>query len=163
MANSSTPSQPAESPAPKGPSIGTQIQRNAVALISLTIAVCSLSYNTWRNETTERQRNLRHASFEVIDHLEQLQSVVNAMVYPSQRRVELWVDGWGQIKAAQTLSTLLPEPVPQTLDALVDRWTENVSLLRGDDREAAQRADLELTKYIDQSRSAVLTVIKQLE
>jgi hypothetical protein len=32
-------------------SIREQIHRNAVALISLFIAVSSLAYNTWRNET----------------------------------------------------------------------------------------------------------------
>jgi hypothetical protein len=39
--------------------IRKQIQNNAVALISLFIAVGSLGYNTWRNETTEEQRNVR--------------------------------------------------------------------------------------------------------
>ena len=40
-----------------------QLQRNAVALISLFVAVSSLSYNTWRNEQSEFNRNQRQASF----------------------------------------------------------------------------------------------------
>ena len=41
-------------------SIRPQLHNNAVALISLFVAVSSLAYNTWRNETTEAQRNIRH-------------------------------------------------------------------------------------------------------
>jgi len=33
-----------------------QVRRNSVALISLVVAVTSLSYNTWRNEATEHNR-----------------------------------------------------------------------------------------------------------
>ena len=31
-----------------------QLQRNAVALISLTVAISSFAYNSWRNELTEQ-------------------------------------------------------------------------------------------------------------
>ncbi len=40
-------------------SIRRQIHNNAVALIGIVIAVSALAYNTWRNETTEEQRNIR--------------------------------------------------------------------------------------------------------
>ncbi|MFK7957188.1 MAG: hypothetical protein AB8B96_13920 [Lysobacterales bacterium] len=143
--------------------ISDQIQRNAVALISLFIALCSLGYNTWRNETTETQRNVRQASFELIEHLEQFQSVVNAMVYPTPRRVELWVDGWGEVKACQTLSTLLPAPIPDTLDTLVAEWSQSVDVLRGDNRSSAQTADIQLTASVDRARNAVLDVIQALD
>ena len=43
-----------------------QIRSNSVALISLSVALIALSYNTWRNETTESQRNIRQASFRVL-------------------------------------------------------------------------------------------------
>lgn len=39
--------------------IREQFRRNAVALISLAIAVTSLGYNTWRNEASEHNRNQR--------------------------------------------------------------------------------------------------------
>ena len=69
-------------------SIRAQIHRHAVALISLSIALSALGYNTWRNETTEYQRNVRHAAFKVIDNLGELQSVVNAMVYSQQHAAD---------------------------------------------------------------------------
>ncbi len=143
--------------------ISDQIQRNAVALISLCIALSSLGYNTWRNETTETQRNIRQASFELIEHLEKFQSLVNAMVYPTPRRVELWVDGWGELKACQTLSTLLPQPIPDAMNSLVTEWSQTVDVLRGDDRSAALAADVNLEKSVDRARSAVLGVMQGLD
>ena len=53
-----------------------QIQRNSVALISLFVAVSSLSYNTWRNELSEYNRNQRVSSFEILLKLGELQELV---------------------------------------------------------------------------------------
>jgi uncharacterized membrane protein YebE (DUF533 family) len=39
--------------------IKEQVRRNAVALISLVIAITSLGYNTWRNEASENNRTQR--------------------------------------------------------------------------------------------------------
>ena len=57
-------------------SILEQLRRNTVALISLVVAISSLSYNTWRNEATEENRNLRVAAFEILLKLGELQQVV---------------------------------------------------------------------------------------
>ena len=58
-----------------------QVQRNAVALISVFIAVSSLSYNTWRNEKSEYNRNLRMASFELLLKLGELRELVYHLHY----------------------------------------------------------------------------------
>ena len=57
-------------------SVANEIRRNTVALISIIIAVSSLSYNTWRNEKTEDNRNQRLASLEVLLKLNELQQVI---------------------------------------------------------------------------------------
>ena len=57
-------------------SITEQIRRNAVALISLVVAVTSLGYNTWRNEASEGNRNQRWASFEVLLELGELRQLM---------------------------------------------------------------------------------------
>lgn len=57
-------------------SIKKQIQRNSVAIISLIIAISSLSYNTWRNEKTKDNRNQRHAAFEILVKLNELQHLI---------------------------------------------------------------------------------------
>ena len=57
-------------------SVISQLKRNSVALVSIIIAVSSLSYNTWRNEKTEENRNQRFAAFEVLLKLNELQQVI---------------------------------------------------------------------------------------
>ncbi len=47
-------------------SLRQQLRDNAVALISLVVALGSLAYNTWRNERTEHNRNVRTAAFELL-------------------------------------------------------------------------------------------------
>ena len=49
-----------------------QVRRNSVALISLFVALSSLAYNTWRNEATEANRNVRAAGFALIEHIAHL-------------------------------------------------------------------------------------------
>ena len=72
-------------------SIIDQLRRNAVALISLVIAVSSLSYNTWRNEKTEDNRNQRFAAFEILLKLGELQQVVFHHHYDKDKSVDFLV------------------------------------------------------------------------
>ena len=58
-----------------------QLQRNAVAIISLFIAVSGLFYNTWRNELTEENQNQRTGCFEVLLKLGELQQLVYHLHY----------------------------------------------------------------------------------
>ena len=80
-----------------------QVRENAVALISLLTAVIALSYNTWRNENTESQRNIRQASFHVLESLGELQEVADYRYYyfpyeNSQRgEGELRLRGYGTV------------------------------------------------------------------
>ena len=43
------------------PDMREQLRSNMVGLISLVIALSALGFNTWRNELTERNRNIRDA------------------------------------------------------------------------------------------------------
>ena len=57
------------------------LRRNLIAFISLAVALFGLSYNTWRNETTEAQRNTRTAAFRMIEELGEFQQLVDARHY----------------------------------------------------------------------------------
>lgn len=50
-----------------------QIQKNSLAIVSLIVAFSALGYNTWRNELTESNRNVRQAGFEMLLHIGELQ------------------------------------------------------------------------------------------
>ncbi|HEY6280496.1 MAG TPA: hypothetical protein VIW72_01710 [Burkholderiales bacterium] len=46
-----------------------QLKANAVAIISLFVALSGLTYNTWRDKIIEENRSVRIASFEVLKNL----------------------------------------------------------------------------------------------
>jgi hypothetical protein len=60
----------------KNHSMWRQLQRNLIAIISLAFAMTGLAYNTWRNEQTEENRNIREATFEVLVRLGDLSTNV---------------------------------------------------------------------------------------
>jgi hypothetical protein len=72
-----------------------QLRANTVALTSLAVALTALGYNTWRNERTERNRNVRVAAFEVLKQLGELQLVVNAAFFAKDGRLGHQMAGWG--------------------------------------------------------------------
>ena len=53
-----------------------QVRNNAVAIISLVVALSGLGYNTWRNESTESNKNIRDAGLFMMKELTELQEVV---------------------------------------------------------------------------------------
>lgn len=57
------------------------LQANLLAIISVLIAVASLSYNTWRNDVSELNRNQRAAGFAVLQELAKLQLLVDHLTY----------------------------------------------------------------------------------
>ncbi len=74
-----------------------QLRRNLVALISLAIALSSLSYNTWRNEQTEQNRNVRAAGFEVLLKLGELERVVLHLGFTPEEATEDPRVGWAVV------------------------------------------------------------------
>ena len=140
-------------------SIGSQIHKNIVAIISMILAIAALSYNTWRNEKTERNRNIRPAAFEVLKELGQLQIIVNDAHYetnsPGSMNPML---GWGHVSLISDLGQILPPPMPFSVNKLVHVWGDNWQQIRTN--EASVDA---ITKEIDASREIILTQLKSLK
>ena len=90
-------------------SLWRQAQRNAVAIISLLVALSTLSYSTWRNEKSEDNRNHRQAAFEVLLKLNELQQVIFHRHYDMDEadkgNPRL---GWTIVLTISDLSQLLP-------------------------------------------------------
>jgi hypothetical protein len=155
-------------------SIRAQLHRNAVALISLAVALGSLGYNTWRNETTEAQRNIRHAAFRVLESLGELQETADYRYYylPFEEAVktegELRISGFGNVAMIRDLMNLMPDPAPQAGLNLHATWAASVNLLdtvddEGRHDERARLAERELTEAVNRARDAVVAVLKSLE
>lgn len=122
-----------------GDRIVEQLRRNAVALISLVIAITSLVYNTWRNEHSEFNRNQRQASFQILAKLGELQELVflnhfdcNTILRGNTRT------GWVIVQTIQDLTLVLEDMTPQSTDRLRQVWEANWRRLEYPDNQACR-------------------------
>jgi hypothetical protein len=139
-------------------SLRQQMRTNAVALISLAVALSSLAYNTWRNEQTEENRSIRVAAFEVLKNLGQLQVIVNYAYFAKNERLGNPMAGWGHVTLITDLSQLLPPPAPERAEKLLQVWQADWQQVR-DDQASVER----VTAEIDQSREAVREILRRLD
>ena len=136
-----------------------QLKRNTVALVSIIIAVSSLSYNTWRNEETEENRNQRLASFEVLLKLNELQQVIFHSYYDKDSSDKGNPrTGWAYVLTVRDLSRVLHPPLPAAADKLLAVWGENWAGL--DEKQTS--VDL-IMGEIDNVRSETLLLLDSLE
>lgn len=130
-----------------------QVRRNSVALISLVVALSSLGYNTWRNEETEANRNVRAAGFAIIQEIAHLQRVIFEIHYSESPRAGIVEEGWVDIQTLQDLADPMPAEVQAQAKALYETWQSNTkgSGLLNDERY----------KAVDQSIDALRRSAKQ--
>jgi hypothetical protein len=138
--------------------IAEQFRRNFVALISLFIAVSSLSYTSWRHEQTEENHNHRMAAFETLLKLGELQQLVFHRHYDKAEDKGNPRTGWSYVLTIRDLTTLMPEPVPQSADQLVKTWGDHWEGLG----KSQQSADT-ITEAIDATRNQTLILLKSLK
>ena len=134
-----------------------QVQRNLVALISLFIAVTSLSYNTWRNEKSEVNRNQREASFHLLLHLGDFRELLYHLEYDSDVvGDEAFRSGWVTLIAIEDLTQLLEPPLPGTATELKGAWS-----LWEKERTSVNRKAIE--RELDTMRNLTLEMLEELD
>lgn len=138
-------------------SILGQIQRNLIAIFSLIFAITSLGYNTWRNELTEDNRNIREAAFVVLVKLGDLQRVVFFSHYDHDEVTGNPRNGWAYALTISDLSQVVPEPLPECTATLKQVWGENWNLL-GSQEAAAEK----IGTAIDKCREITLKILRDL-
>lgn len=138
--------------------IPEQVRRNFVALVSLVIAVSSLSYTSWRHEQTEENHNYRTAAFEVLLKLGQLQQLVFHRHYDQELDKGNPRTGWAYVLTIEDLSSLLPDPAPENADLLVKAWGSHWQGL-GSDQQSVDA----ITGAIDNSRQQTITLLESLK
>jgi hypothetical protein len=137
----------------------TQIKNNAVALISLVIALSSLSYNTWRNEQTEENRNQRQASFQILLTLNELQQLVFHHHYDKDTKNKGNLrTGWSYVLSLQDFAMILQSPFPKPAEQLHQVWSENSQYLATDETKVKL-----VTASIDDLRTEILILLKSLD
>ncbi|MEN8711668.1 MAG: hypothetical protein ABF326_05670 [Arenicellales bacterium] len=138
-------------------SIIEQIRRNLLAIISLLVAISALGYNTWRNETTEENRNTRLASFEILVQLGKLQIITDHAHYGNNNEMGNPITGWGHVAMIDDLSFLMPAPIPGMATSLKETWQTNWQGLGNDEASA-----LKITESITDMRKSVKARLKTI-
>lgn len=138
--------------------IKSQIARHSVALISLVVALSSLAYNTWRNEQTEENRNIRTAGIELLLKLGELDRVVFYSHYDQDQDRGSPRSGWAYVLTIRDLGSLMLEPASGSSTELIEIWQQNWSGLGSDDLAASSISD-----SIDRTRTDVLAVLAGLD
>ena len=134
------------------------MRQHSVALISLAIALSSLAYNTWRNEQTEANRNVRTAGIELLLKLGELDRIVFFSHYDKDETRGNPRSGWAYVLTIRDLAALTSEPAVSSSADLLRVWNENWSGLGKNDASA----DL-ISAGIDQLRNDVLSVLAALD
>jgi len=134
-----------------------QVRNNLVAIVSLFVALSALGYATWRNEQTERNRNVREAGFALLSEVGSLQQVVFYAHYqPGDLRGDARM-GWAEVLTIVDLAELMPAEVSRDARALKDTWAADWSGL-GEDSDAHRRID----ESIDLVRQTTLNRLRAL-
>lgn len=128
-----------------------QLRNNSVALISLLVALTSLGYNTWRNERTEHNRNVRTATFEVLTKLAELERVVFLAQYDRDANGGSPRTGWTYVLVIRDLSAVVPAPAPSRAEQLQKAWADNWEGLGKEDEVAVNRIDDAIGKLRESS------------
>jgi hypothetical protein len=134
-----------------------QVRRNIVAIISLVLAILSLSYNTWRNELTEHNRNVRAAGFEILLTLGEFHQVVFFLHYDKDEVRGNPRLGWAKVLLIDDLATIMPPSVEAAADSLTATWGADWPAL-GKDERAAER----VSRAVDEVREATLEALAVL-
>lgn len=136
-----------------------QLQRHAVALISLVVAISSLGYNTWRNEASEYNRNQRLISIEVLRNVSQLQQVIfhNAWEGDAADKGNPRT-GWVHVLAIRDLARLLDGPVTKSGHELWKSWDDGWAKL-----ESGSASYERVTAALDAVREDTHALLRSLD
>lgn len=136
-----------------------QIRQNLLAIISLFVALSALGYNTWRNESSEANRNTRQAGFEIIMHIGELQKIAYVSHFDKKNLKQDTRIGWTEVLLLKDLSRLMSNVVQQKTDTLNTAWEQNWQGLSDVDDLSLAEIDIALHEL----RMEVLQNMKRLE
>ncbi len=138
-------------------SIWSQLRANIVAITSVIVALTGMAYNTYRNEKTEINHNVRAAAFETLKNLGEAQIVVEYAHFKKDKTLGDPRQGWGRIRLIRDLAQVLPPPGPQQADELLTAWRDNVESL-----EESSDAMINITDEIQRLRLTTIDILNKL-
>jgi len=138
--------------------VGRELRRNALALISLGVALTSVSYNSWRNERTEYNRNVRAASFQLLTKLADFERTVFLAQYDRDTQQGNPRIGWADVIVIHDLASVAPSPLESKATALRAVWRDHWEHLGDADEVSVDHIDA----AIEDLRQATLGTLRAL-
>ena len=138
--------------------IRAQIRQNVLALISLGVALTSVSYSTWRDERTEYNRNVRAATFQMLTKLADFERTVFLAHYdrdPANGNPRI---GWTDVIVIHDLATVAPAPLESKAATLRTVWRDNWEQLASEDESSVDHIEA----AIEDLRQATLRILRSL-
>ncbi|HEY2400235.1 MAG TPA: hypothetical protein VGI23_07755 [Steroidobacteraceae bacterium] len=134
------------------------IRNNSLALISLCVALTSVSYSTWRDERTEYNRNVRAATFQMLTKLADFERTVFLAQYDRDRANGNPRIGWTDVIVIHDLASVAPAPLESKAARLRDVWRENWEHLGGEDESSVDHVEA----AVEDLRQATLGAVRAL-
>lgn len=131
---------------------------NWLALVGLLTALLGLAYNTYRNETTEMQRNVRQAAFLALETLGELQQLLDTRYFGNDKSEANRIAIWGKVVVVRDFTTLISPAAEQGGQGLFEIWSSRSGEFDAGDRKA-ERA---LADAIRELRSTVMDEVRRL-
>lgn len=138
--------------------IRNQLRSNALALISLCVALFSVSHNTWRNERTEYNRNIRAADFEILTKLADFERVVFLAHYDRDLANGNPRIGWTDVIVIHDLASVAPPPLESKAARLREVWRDNWERLGKGDESSVDHIEA----AVEDLRQATLSTLHAL-
>lgn len=135
-----------------------ELRRNALALISLLVALTALGYNTWRNERTEHNRNIRFAGFEMLLHASELRRISYIAHYDRDQVRGNPRNGWVKVMVISDLSMIMPVPLQASAGSLHATWEREWQGLGSNDTSIVA-----IETALDDVRGGILDTLESLE
>ena len=135
-----------------------QLRNNSVAIISLIVALSGLAYNTWRNEASEANKNIREAGLFMMKELTELQEVVLYARFDREDDRGDIKTGWSHVLAVKDLSYAMPEKVQKDAADLFNVWQIHANGINENQSDSYQEID----KSIDSVKSQIVIAINNL-
>lgn len=143
---------------PEENAFSQQFKRNYLAILSLLVALSALFYNTWRNESTEANRNVRAAEFEMLKNLSELQQVIDYAHFRKDSQRGDLTRGLTLVLQIHDLGELTPPAVLASSIKLQSAWLNHADHLN-DSLPAASA----LSEEVLETRQIVLDSLRHLK
>ncbi len=138
--------------------LGSQLRANAIAILSLVVALSSFSYTAWRTERSEANRTTRQAAFQLLVALGQMQEVVYRAHYDRDTVHGNPRSGWVYVRTINDFSAAMPAPIPARAQALLESWRDHWEGLGAHESDAEAIDDA-----LDACRAAVVVALRALQ